>query len=119
MVSPYGTKLRLGVATPCAPVSDPSTAPNATCFEDLAMWSDYAGDNNTQNKLTGSAALVIDGTLFMGKAAMTYNGSGDSQQARAQFVTRTLTITGGGTLSMTPDSTRTTEIPRANGTLIR
>ena len=119
MVSPYGTKLPSGIATACVPTAVATAAPTSTCFEDLSMWTYYTGDNNAPNKLTGSAALRVDGTIYMGKAAMTYNGSGDSQQDRAQFVTRTLTVTGGGTLYMTPDSTRSTNIPRGNGKLIR
>lgn len=85
------------------------------------MWSPWAGDSGggTQNQLTGNAQLKVDGTLFMPAAYFTYNGQADNTQERAQFVARSLNITGGGLLTMTPDPTRSTSLPRSGGRLIR
>jgi hypothetical protein len=85
------------------------------------MWSPYTGDNtgNGQDFLTGGALLNIDGTLFLGYSAFDYAGQAANLQTRAQLVTRIMNLTGGSVLRMTPDSSRSTNIPAGAGQLIR
>lgn len=118
-VGPYGSEAT--TSPPCIPATAATQAPTPSCFEDLTMWSPWAGDSGggTQNQLTGNAQLKVDGTLFMPAAYFTYNGQADNTQERAQFVARSLNITGGGLLTMTPDPTRSTSLPRSGGRLIR
>lgn len=118
-VGPYGADT---TGSPlCQPATTAGSAPSPACFEDLTMWSPYIADSTgtSRNVLTGNANLQVDGTLFMPEAFFTFNGQADNQQTKAQFVARSLNVTGGGLLTMTPDASRSTPIPPSSGRLIR
>lgn len=107
--------------TGCVPAAGVTSAPTSGCFNSLAMWSPYQGINTggSQDFLTGGGNLNVDGTLFMGYSAFNFAGQAANIQARAQFVSRLLLISGGGLLNMTPDGSRSTTIPAGAGQLIR
>ncbi len=123
--APYGKQLTHLTPVPsCVPadLAQPATtAPTPACFDSLGLWAPTFGtDQPTQaNRLRGGALLVVDGTLFMPKSYFTFAGQGANFQDRAQFVARRLEIAGGGELSMVPDGSRSTLIPRGVGKLIR
>lgn len=123
-VAPYGEALPDAIDDECTP-DDPTTTtlepPDPACFDSMGLWApSYASESPTQNnQLLGGVRLVVDGTFFMPKAYFRFGGQGANFQDRAQFVTRRLEIAGGGELSMVPDGSRSTKIPRGVGTLIR
>ena len=98
-----------------------ATPPSPDCFNSLSLWSPYTGNNtgSQQDFITGGALLNIDGTLFMPYSAFNYAGQAANLQTRAQLVTRILNLTGGSVLRMTPDASRSTDIPSGAGQLIR
>jgi hypothetical protein len=112
-VGPYGAN--------CVPAASVATPPSPDCFNSLSLWSPYPGTNvgAEQDFITGGALLNIDGTLFMPYAAFNYSGQATNLQTRAQLVTRILNLTGGSVLRMTPDASRSTDIPSGAGQLIR
>jgi len=112
-VAPYGTS--------CTPSTSVAMPPSPDCFNSLGLWSPYTGDNtgNGQDVLTAGSLLQIDGTLFMPYSVFNYAGQATNLQARAQLVTRILNLTGGSVLRMTPDASRSTDIPSGAGQLIR
>jgi hypothetical protein len=112
-VAPYGV-----ACTPAASVASP---PTPDCFNSLSLWSPYTGTNigAQQDFITGGALLNIDGTMFMPYSAFAYAGQAANFQTRAQLVTRILNLTGGSVLRMTPDASRSTDIPSGAGQLIR
>jgi hypothetical protein len=116
-VAPYASQDASG----CVPATSSTSAPSSGCFNSLALWSPYAGNNQggSQDFMTGGGSLYIDGTLFMGYTAFNYAGQAQSLQTRAQLVCRLLQLTGGSLLNMTPDSDRSTSIPAGAGQLIR
>jgi hypothetical protein len=63
--------------------------------------------------------MDVDGTVFTPNAYFFYAGGVSNDQARAQFVTRRLKLQGSGRLTMTPDSSRGTNIPAGEVRLIR
>ena len=119
--APYGKALPPPYTGTCVPATSPSSAPTPACFDSLGLWAPtYGSDQPTQaNRLRGGALLQVDGTLYMPKSYFTFAGQGANFQDRAQFVARRLEIAGGGELSMVPDASRSTLIPRGVGKLIR
>lgn len=122
--APYGKALPApytGTCVPADPADPATTAPTSACFDALGLWAPtYGSDQPTQaNRLRGGALLQVDGTLFMPKGYFTFAGQGANFQDRAQFVARRLEVAGGGELSMVPDGSRSTLIPRGVGKLIR
>jgi Putative Flp pilus-assembly TadE/G-like len=84
-------------------------------FEDLALWS----ESTAAHGMSGGSALTIDGIFFTPKAEFTYTGSGSQVQAKAQFITWRLKVTGSGRLVMAPDPDRAIEFPLSVQRLIR
>lgn len=84
-------------------------------FEDLALWSASSGAHG----MSGGSALTIDGVFFTPNAEFTYSGSGNQVQAKAQFITWRLKVTGSGQLTMSPDPDRAIEFPLSVQRLIR
>lgn len=84
-------------------------------FEDLALWSDSSADHG----MSGGSALTIDGVFFTPRALFTYSGTGAQVQAKAQFITYRLKVTGSGELVMSPDPERAVEFPLSLQRLIR
>jgi hypothetical protein len=122
--APYGRSLPApytGTCVPANPATPATSAPTPACFDSMSLWAPRAGTSapSEANRLRGGAILVVDGTLFIPKGYFTFAGQGTNLQDRAQFVARRLEIAGGGELSMVPDGTRSTLIPRGVGKLIR
>jgi hypothetical protein len=84
-------------------------------FEDLALWS----ASTLAHGMSGGSALTIDGVFFTPNAEFTYSGSGNQVQAKAQFITWRLKVTGSGQLTMSPDPDRAIEFPLSVQRLIR
>ena len=122
--APYGKALPTPYTGTCVPadLAQPATtAPTPACFDSMGLWAPTYGTDapSEANRLRGGALLQVDGTMFMPKSYFTFAGQGANFQDRAQFVARRLEIAGGGELSMVPDGTRSTLIPRGVGKLIR
>jgi hypothetical protein len=83
------------------------TAPTTGDFEDLAMWSESADSND----LAGQASLELEGVFFAPWANITYRGNGAQQQAEAQFIARSLSVTGQGLLIVQPSFSRSVLFP--------
>lgn len=114
--APYGQTVS-GQA--CAAGNFTTTAPNASCFEDLVLWDPYATTSSNPHTLSGGGAFSVSGALYMPNGAFKFTGSGTGNQTSAQFVAKRITITGGGQLQMIPDATRQVIIPVYGATLIR
>lgn len=84
-------------------------------FEDLALWSESAAAHS----MSGGSGLTIDGVFFTPNTEFTYTGSGSQIQAKAQFITWRLKVTGSGQLQMAPDPDRAIEFPLSVQRLIR
>jgi len=91
-------------------------APTSGNFEDLAMWS----ESTASNQLSGQATLELEGVFFAPWANLTYQGNGSQQQAEAQFIARSLSVTGQGVLVVQPSFSRSVLFPATlQTTLIR
>lgn len=91
-------------------------APHAGPFEDLALWSESKSAHN----LGGQATLDIEGVFFTPNAyPMRFTGQGSQQQAKAQFITYRLEITGQGDLMLAVDPERSVKVPLTGVKLIR
>ena len=89
-------------------------APRRGPFDVLAMWSDSVN----QHDLGGSAELAMEGVYFAPVARMAFRGNGGQNQVAAQLITETLTVSGGGTLKVTPDFFRSLRFPSEPRTTI-
>ncbi|MDQ1533263.1 MAG: hypothetical protein QOF28_1024 [Actinomycetota bacterium] len=84
-------------------------------YDDLALWSESAGGH----LMGAQTALTLEGVFFMPNAAFTFAGQGTQFQTKAQFVSRTLSASGQGTLNIQPDPDRGVTIPLFGVRLIR
>jgi hypothetical protein len=118
-IAPYASTAT--PASPCVAATSTVTAPTSGCFDSLGLWSRYNAvpTGNNQDELTSSADIVVDGTLFMPRGYFKFGGGAINTQDRAQFVALRLELRGQGELNMTPNTKRTTLIPRVIGSLIR
>ena len=87
----------------------------ASPYDNLALWSESAAGH----QMGGQTALTLEGVFFMPNAAFTFAGQGAQYQTTAQFVSRTLTASGQGTLLIKPDPDRGITIPVVGLHLIR
>lgn len=118
-VAPYGKALPPPYTGVCVPSTTTAVAPTSACFDSLGLWDPQAAPSTSPHQLLGGSNLVVDGTLFMPTGYFKFGGQSTNLQDRAQFVARRLEIHGGGDLTMTPDGSRSTLIPRGVGKLIR
>ena len=118
-IAPYASDAT--PSDPCAAATSTTTAPSAGCFEALGLWTRYNATPTASNKdeMTSSADVVVDGTLFLPRGYFKFGGGAVNTQDRAQFVALRLELRGQGELNMTPNTKRTTLIPRVVGSLIR
>jgi len=72
---------------------------NTSPFEDLAVWTEAGGANNGVN---GGGASKMTGVYFMGNAnSFSLAGnSGANVSLSAQFISRTMTVTGGAVVNL-------------------
>ena len=81
-------------------------------FEDLALWSESAGSY----KFSGGGGMNTVGVYMVPNGSPVNVGGGSSQTlTNAQYVARTFSVTGGGTLSLTTDPKNAVTIPTING----
>lgn len=91
-------------------------------FDDLAMWA----ESSDEFDMAGQAGVDLEGIWFAPNAGRSkangdfqFSGGGGSVQTKAQFFTWRFTVTGGGTLVMTPDPERNLPTPILGVLLIR
>jgi Flp pilus assembly protein TadG len=99
------------------------TAPTEGPFTSLAYWSDMPSTaTNAQLSsftITGGSGATLTGIFFTPEASpFKLAGGGNWGQQNAQFISYQLTVTGGGTLTIAPDSNYI-KIPTPTGYLIR
>ena len=84
-------------------------------LEDLALWSESYG----LYRMAGSGAMSVSG-VFMAPNAMpfTVGGGGSQTLTNAQYIARSFSVTGGGTLSLTVDPRNAVTIPSITGFLL-
>ena len=96
----------------------PTTAQLATYpFEDLAIWT----ESNQPSTVKGQGSNRTEGVFLMPNSSMTFSGQGtQSVPLNAQFICRSLNVSGQGTLNLkpTPADAITVPIP-GNLSLIR
>ncbi len=94
------------------------TANRATAwanFEDLAMWSESAG----LYKFSGGGGMNTVGVYMVPNGSPVNVGGGSSQSlTNAQYIARTFSVSGGGTLSLATDPRNVVTIPSITGFLL-
>ncbi len=75
---------------------------DANPFEDLALWAEAGG---TANGITGGGESSLTGVFFVPNADSfsLAGGSGQTIDLSAQFISRTLRITGGASINLVPN----------------
>ncbi len=99
------------------------TAPTEGPFAGLAYWTDMPSTATNAQKssftITGGSGASLTGVFFTPEAApFKLAGGGNWGQQNAQFISYQLAVTGGGTLTMAPDSNAVAP-PTLKGLLIR
>lgn len=94
------------------------SAPSGGPFRGLALWSE---SSSTAYGIGGSGATIdLEGVFFTPEAyPFTLTGGSSLQPQAAQFVSRTLKVTGGGTLALRPLGAPLVELPPPASVLIR
>ena len=98
--------------------TQPTTAQLATYpYEDLAVWT----ESNQPSTVKGQGANRTEGVFFTPNSSMTFSGQGtQSVPLNAQFISRTLNVSGQGTLNLKPNPADSITVPIAgNISLIR
>jgi Flp pilus assembly protein TadG len=72
-------------------------------YTTLLVFQDRDASSQPALKLTGSAQMTIEGTLYLPKAHFAFNGNGASTVLHAQVICDTFDIGGGGSLTVTWD----------------
>jgi hypothetical protein len=88
----------------------------------LALWSDMPSTSNSTSKfsMAGGTGVQLTGIFFTPEAApFSLTGGGTWGQQNAQFIARQLQVSGGGTLTLSPDPQKSVKVPTLAGTLIR
>jgi len=97
-------------------------APNDGPFNYLALWSDQPATSNnlSKNSMAGGTGVQLSGIFFVPEAApFSLTGGGTWGQQNAQFIAFQLQVSGGGSLTMSPDPQKSIKTPTLAGTLIR
>ena len=85
-------------------------------FNGLAYWDETPSNGYS---ISGGASMSMTGVFFTPLAfPFSIAGGSPAVQQHAQFVSRSLTITGGGTLNLAPDN-QAVSVPPSAATLIR
>jgi hypothetical protein len=83
----------------------------------LALWAEAPSSNF---RINGGAAMELDGVFFTPEAdSFQVSGGSPLKPQRAQFISYRLTVTGGGSLVLTPGETRFVRLPPPAPELIR
>ena len=92
-------------------------APVEGPFDGLALWAE-ASSNKFQ--VNGGAGAVLSGTFFTPEAKpFSLGGGGTWGQQSAQFISYQLAVSGGGSLTLSPNPLNAIRLPALAGTLIR
>jgi hypothetical protein len=92
------------------------SAPTEGPFAQLSLWSEKSSN---KFQINGGAGVSLEGIFFTPEAdPLSLSGSGDWGQLHAQFIAYRVSVSGGGTLNMTPDESMI-PLPETNNVLIR
>lgn len=99
---------------------DPDDPPDGDFYdatlEDLALWSETSGAGGSSWSVAGTGGLHLAGIFFTPNAdPFTLGGGGTIDIFNAQFITRKLNVTGGGTLTMSPEAHNSVLFPVLGG----
>lgn len=92
------------------------TSPTEGPLAGLAIWSEKP---DTGYKISGGAALLLQGAFFTPYGTMDISGGSPVSPLEAQFVARKLKVTGGASIQLQPDPDQSVSIPPAEPLLIR
>ena len=85
-------------------------------FAQLSLWSEKSSN---KFQINGGAGVSLEGIFFTPEAdPLSLSGSGDWGQLHAQFISYRVSVSGGGTLNMSPDD-HMISLPPTNNALIR
>lgn len=85
-------------------------------YEDLAFWA----ETSNLSQIKGQGAVHTEGVFFLPNADMVLQGQATQLQAlNAQFISKTLNISGQGTLNLKPNPADSVQILQASYSLIR
>lgn len=101
-----------GSAGKCSP-SDP--LPRAACFAPMALWS----NSSRKHSFAGTGVANLAGTFFTPNAQMDLSGGSGFDFLDAQFLSRVIRATGGGTIQLKPNPDTNLPDPRYGVGLIR
>jgi hypothetical protein len=83
-------------------------------FEDLTLWTEAIGTGNDNCSLSGQATLETAGVFFHPNCAFNYGGqTSNAVPFNAQFIGRTLNLSGQAVLSLQPDQEDAIKVPIA------
>lgn len=87
----------------------------ANPYEDLALWTESSVDSF----IKGQGASRTEGVFFAPNSAMTFTGQAtQSQPLNAQFISRTLNVSGQGTLNLKPNPADSLVTPLAGTSIL-
>ncbi|MDZ7731848.1 MAG: hypothetical protein U5R31_00910 [Acidimicrobiia bacterium] len=99
------------------------TPPTHGPFQALAIWSETDPRDSSaspgQYSMAGSGDLDLKGSFFMPYAELELSGGSGLEPDEAQFVSRKLKVSGGGSLELVPSGLKLIEIPPPAAVLIR
>jgi hypothetical protein len=86
-------------------------------FDNLGLWSETSSN---KYQINGGAGVQLSGVFFTPEAVpFSLSGNGDWGQQNAQFISYRFSVTGGGKLTMAPNSNDFVQPPSDAGLLIR
>jgi len=93
------------------------TSPKEGPLRNLSLWSEHAGSGY---RINGGANMLLEGIFFTPYAyPFEINGGGGQGALQAQFISRTLKVSGGGSLWLEPAGAGFIHLPPAAALLIR
>lgn len=96
------------------------TPPDAGPFRALSLWSESGWGENETYAMAGQAKFDLAGVFFTPEAEpFKLAGGGAFKPQTAQFISRKLEVTGGGTLELSPAGLELIDIPPPAAVLIR
>ena len=92
------------------------TSPKDGPFRNLSLWSEHG----TGYRINGGSSMLLEGIFFTPYAKpFSINGGGDQGALQAQFISRTLDVSGNGSLWLEPAGAGFIHLPPAAAVLIR
>jgi Flp pilus assembly protein TadG len=105
--SSTGSTPQIGTVTINAGAEVKMTAATTGTFANILIYQDRraSSSNGANNKINGNSNSVMQGALYFPNQEMTLNGTGGMTFKCGQFVSRTVTFDGTGTIHNTTDNT--------------